>query len=67
MNTQPIKNDDELRVSLLRVDEIWGAEKGTPDGDELELLVTLINDYEDGQVIEERINQSEIKVDINDL
>lgn len=67
MKIQSIKNDDELRIALLRVDEIWGAEKGTPDGDELELLVTLINDYEDGQIIEERINQSEIKVDINDL
>lgn len=67
MNSQPIKNDDELRIALLRVDEIWGAEKGTPDGNELELLVTLINDYEDGQIIEERINQSEVKVDINDL
>ncbi|WP_286741666.1 hypothetical protein [Pseudoalteromonas sp. UBA2102] len=67
MNSQPIKNDDELRIALLRVDEIWGAEKGTPGGNELEQLVTLINDYEDDQIIEERINQSEIKVDINDL
>lgn len=67
MKIQSIKNDDELRIALLRVDDIWGAEKGTPGGDELELLVTLINDFEDGQIIEERINQSEIKVDINDL
>lgn len=67
MNTQSIKNDDDLRHALLRVDEIWGAEKGTPDGDELELLVTLINDYEDDQIIKDRSNQPEVKINIDDL
>ena len=28
MKTQSIKNDDELRIALLRVDEIWGSRKG---------------------------------------
>ena len=67
MNIQPIKSNDELRVALLRVDEIWGAEKGTPDGDELEVLVTLISDYEDGQIIKDRSNLPEVKIHINDL
>lgn len=51
---------------MLRVDEILGAEKGTPD-DELELLVTLINDYEDGQIIKDRSNQPKVKINIDDL
>ena len=67
MKIQPIKSDDELRTALLRVDEIWGAEKGTPDGDELEQLVELVQDYEDSIVISARKNQAEIKVNVADL
>jgi len=62
VSTQPIKNDDELRITLLRVDEIWGAEKGTPDGDELELLIALVSDYEDGLIIKKRCDQSEVQL-----
>ena len=67
MKTQPIKNDDELRVALLRVDEIWGAEKGTSDGDELDSLITLVNDYEDSLIIKERSNQSEVQIKVDEL
>lgn len=67
MNIKQIKNDKELKIALLRVDEIRGAQKGTPDGDELELLVALISDYEDCLIIEKRSEQPEIQVDINDL
>jgi len=67
MKTQPIKNDDELRAALLRVDEIWGAEKGTSDGDELDSLITLVNDYEDSLIIKERSNQSEVQIKVDEL
>lgn len=67
MKTQPIKNDDELRVALLRVDEIWAAEKGTSDGDELDSLITLVNDYEDSLIIKERSNQSEVQIKVDEL
>lgn len=67
MNIQSIKNDDELRVALLRLDEIWGAEKGTPNGDELEQLVELVQDYEDSIIIRARKNQPEINVNVADL
>ncbi|MNN89480.1 hypothetical protein D3C81_2073020 [compost metagenome] len=32
---------------MARIDELWGAEVGTPDGDELEVLAVLIGKYED--------------------
>ena len=67
MNRQSIKNDDELRIALLRLDEIWGAEKGTPNGDELEQLVELVQDYEDSIVVRARKNQPEINVNVADL
>ena len=54
MKIQSSKNDDELSIALLRVDEIWGAEKGTPDGRELDSLITLVSDYEDSLIIKER-------------
>jgi len=31
---------------LLRVDELWESEPNTPDGDELDALVTIIEAYE---------------------
>lgn len=67
MKIQSIKNDEDLRIALLRVDEIWGAEKGTPEGRELDSLITLVSDYEDSLIIKDRSDQSEIQADINDL
>lgn len=42
-----IKNETDYDTALLRVDAIFDAQPGTPEGDELELLVTLIELYEE--------------------
>jgi HTH-type transcriptional regulator/antitoxin HigA len=47
MNVFPIKSDGDLSRALNRIEQIWGSEPGTPEGDELEVWVTLIEDYED--------------------
>lgn len=47
MNIKPIHNDDDLQAAMTRVNELWGAEAGTPAGDELEILALLIQKYED--------------------
>lgn len=44
---QPIYNDDDLRVALKEIRELWGAKPGTEDGDKLEVLATLVEAYED--------------------
>jgi HTH-type transcriptional regulator / antitoxin HigA len=42
-----IKTQREYRAALRRAEEIMDARPGTPQGDELELLATLIEIYED--------------------
>ncbi|MBD3261097.1 MAG: helix-turn-helix domain-containing protein [Candidatus Altiarchaeales archaeon] len=43
----PIRNEEDLDQALQRVDEIFHAEEGSLEADELEVWVTLIEDYED--------------------
>ena len=35
MNIRPIRTDEDLKAALARVDDLWGAGMGTPQGDEL--------------------------------
>ena len=41
-----IKTDDDYKQALLRLESIFDAQPGTPEGDELELLGVLIENYE---------------------
>jgi HTH-type transcriptional regulator/antitoxin HigA len=43
---KPIRNDDDLRAAFLRLESIFQAEEGTPEADEMEVLTTLIEAYE---------------------
>ena len=47
MKLKPIKNDRELNRALKRIDELWGAKPNTPKGDELDILMLLVEKYED--------------------
>ncbi len=47
MKLKPIRNDRELDRALERIDELWGAKPGTPRGDELDVLMMLVEKYED--------------------
>ena len=47
MKLKPVKNDRELSRALKRIDELWGAKPNTPKGDELDILVLLVEEYED--------------------
>jgi HTH-type transcriptional regulator/antitoxin HigA len=47
MKLKPIKNDSELTRALNRIDDLWGAKPGTPKGDELDVLILLVEKYED--------------------
>ena len=46
-NIKPIKNDADLDAALKRIDEIFSPEPGSPEEDELGVLVVLVEDYED--------------------
>ena len=47
MKLRPIKCDLDLDCALERVDELWGAKPGTAKGDELDVLMLLVEKYEE--------------------
>ena len=47
MHIKPIHSDDDLTAALVRMEQLWGAERGTAEGDELEVLAVLIEKYEE--------------------
>ena len=47
MEIKPIKTDDDHREVLKEIDRLWNAPEGTPDGDRLDVLVTLSVAYEE--------------------
>nr|WP_220460438.1 MULTISPECIES: transcriptional regulator [Pseudomonas] len=46
VNIKPIRNEDDLRAAFQRLEAIFQSEAGTPEADEMEVLVTLIEVYE---------------------
>lgn len=47
MNLKPIKTENDYNEALVRLEEIFNAEPGTLEGDELEILGILIENYEE--------------------
>lgn len=43
---KPIRTEGDYNAALAEVERLWGAKSGTPDGDRLDLLATLIDVYE---------------------
>ena len=43
---KPIRSEKDLRAAFKRLDVIFQAPAGTPEADEMEVLVTLIEAYE---------------------
>ena len=46
MTIRPIRNDDDLKKVFRRLEKIFQAEEGTPQADERDVLVTLVEAYE---------------------
>ena len=46
MNIQPIRTETDYSAALQRIAELMSATAGTPEGDELDVLTTLVNAYE---------------------
>lgn len=43
---KPIRSEADYEQALAEVKRLWGARSGTPDGDRLDVLATLIDVYE---------------------
>ncbi|MFT3751812.1 MAG: hypothetical protein QM800_02685 [Paludibacter sp.] len=46
MDIKPIKSETDYNNSIKRIEELWGAVKDSAEGDELDLLCTLVESYE---------------------
>ena len=46
MTIKPIRNEDDLRAAFGRLEAIFQAAPGSPEADEREVLVTLVEAYE---------------------
>jgi HTH-type transcriptional regulator/antitoxin HigA len=46
MRIRPIRNEADYDAALHRVEALWGSASETPEGDELDVLVPLIEAYE---------------------
>lgn len=46
MNVKPIKTKKDYQQALNRLEIVFDAKKGSPEGDELEILGILIDQYE---------------------
>ena len=46
MTIKPIRNDDDLTAAFRRLEAIFQAEEQTPEADERDVLVTLVEAYE---------------------
>ena len=49
MELKPIKTEEDYEEALTKIDELWEAELGTPEGDLLDVLTTLVEAYEENQ------------------
>lgn len=43
---RPIRTEADHEAALAEVERLWGATAGTPEGDRLDVLATLIDAYE---------------------
>lgn len=49
MELRPIKTDADHEAALREIEHLWGAAEGTPEGDRLDILITLVEAYERDQ------------------
>jgi HTH-type transcriptional regulator/antitoxin HigA len=43
---KPIRSEADYESAMAEVERLWGAKSGTPQGDRLDVLATLIDAYE---------------------
>lgn len=46
MDIQPIKTEEDYELALKVIDELWDSKENTPEGDRVDILITLVEAYE---------------------
>jgi len=52
MMVRPIRTEKDHSVALKEIERLWGAREGTPEGDRLDVLATLVEAYEGHHLID---------------
>jgi len=47
MEIRPIRTDEDHRTALAEIEACWGAPEGTEEGDKLDVLLALVDAYEE--------------------
>ena len=47
MRIRPIRSEADQTEALKEIERLWGAEEGTAAGDRLDVLITLVDAYEE--------------------
>jgi HTH-type transcriptional regulator/antitoxin HigA len=47
MDLHPIRSEKDHTAALREIERLWGAKSRTPEGDRLEVLLTLVDAYEE--------------------
>jgi HTH-type transcriptional regulator/antitoxin HigA len=47
MKIKPVKTKEDYKAALKAIQKYWDAQPNTPDGDTLEILITLVEAYEE--------------------
>ena len=45
-DVKPIRTEEDYGDAMAEIERLWGSASGTPDGDRLDVLATLIDAYE---------------------
>jgi HTH-type transcriptional regulator/antitoxin HigA len=48
---RPIRNENDYQAALTEMKRLWGSRTGTPAGDRLDVLATLVDAYESQHVL----------------
>ncbi|HEY3951207.1 helix-turn-helix domain-containing protein [Phenylobacterium sp.] len=46
MDIRPIRTEADHDAAVREIERLWGAAEGTPEGDALDVLITLVDAYE---------------------
>ena len=47
MEIRPIRTDADHHRALAEIEQLWGAADGTPEGEKLNIFVTMVEAYEE--------------------
>jgi len=46
MDIRPIRSHEDHKRALMEIERLWRADIGSPEGDRLDILITLVEAYE---------------------